>query len=117
MGLLTGRRTRPRGTGKDMARRPRGHEKIYMERKRFGYFPQQFTWRGRRYHVEAVEHCWTISRRHLGNRVERHCFRVRCMAVNGQSSFSSRAVLGGTFELYQDLKTSVWHMGRVVSRA
>ena len=71
-------------------------EKIKMESKRFGYFPQAFTWRGRRYNVHAVERCWTISRRWLWE-VERHCFRVRCAE--------------GDFELYQDVKKNTWHVG------
>jgi len=115
MGLITGKRSRKRGRKKNMARRPHGHEKILMEKKRFGYFPQRFTWRGRRYNVHAVERCWTVSRKRLGNKVVRQCFRVRCAAVGGGRS--SRAVLKGTFDVYQDLNTSVWHLERVVSRA
>jgi len=79
------------------ARRPRNNrsEAIRMEAKRFGYFPQTFVWRGRRYDVHAVERCWTVSRRLFWN-VKRHCFRVRCAE--------------GTFELYQDAKHNTWHM-------
>ncbi len=75
-------------------RRPQG-EKIRMEAKRFGYFPQCFIWRGRRYDVHAVERCWTVSHRWLWE-VERHCFRVRCAE--------------GRFELYQDVKKNSWHV-------
>ena len=117
MGLITGKRSRRNGSAKNMARRPRGHEKIRMDKKRFGYFPHRFTWRGRRYDVEHVERCWTVSRKRLGNKVDRQCFRVRCAAVNGRGIKSSRGVPEGTFDLYQDLNTSVWHLERVVSRA
>ncbi len=72
-------------------------EKVKIESKRFGYFPQSFTWRGRRYNVHAVERCWTVSRRWLWE-VERHCFRVRCAE--------------GAFELYQDVKNNTWHIER-----
>ncbi len=113
MSLITGK---SKGSKKSMARRPRGHEKIKMDAKRFGYFPQRFTWRGRRYDVYAVERCWTVSRKRLGNQVERLCFRVRCAALNGHSSRSGRAVLEGTFDLYQDLSTNTWHLEKVVSR-
>jgi hypothetical protein len=99
-----------------MARRPRGREKIHMDEKRFGYFPQRFTWRGYRYDVHAVERCWTISRKRLGNRVERLCFRVRCVA-DGQEDRPGRAVLEGTFNLYQDLNTNTWHIEKIVSQA
>jgi hypothetical protein len=114
MGLITGKNKR--GRGKDMARRPRGHEKIKMDQKRFGYFPQRFTWRGRRYDVHAVERCWTVSRKRLGNKVERLCFRVRCAATNGRGSRSGRAILEGTFDLYQDLNTNTWHMEKAIGR-
>ena len=72
-------------------------QSIRMENKRFGYFPQTFTWRGRRYEVHAVERCWTISKRWVWD-VERHCFRVRCAE--------------GTFELYQDVRRNTWHIDR-----
>lgn len=95
--------TRPK---KRMARRPRGHEKIQMNRKRFGYFPQQFTWRGACYDVQAVERCWTISRR---NKVKRLFFRVRCAPVSQEPGLLSRAGVD-TYELYRDLNTNTWHM-------
>jgi hypothetical protein len=117
MGLFTGKDSRKNGREKRMARRPRGHEKINMEKKRFGYFPKRFTWRGRRYDVHAVEHSWTISRKRLGNKVDRHCFRVRCAAVNGRGDRLGRAVLEGTFVVYQDLNTNTWHMEKVVLRS
>lgn len=73
-------------------------ESIEMRKRRHGYFPKVFVWRGKRYDVQAVERCWTVSRRSLGNRVERHCFRVRCSE--------------GTFELYQDARHNTWHISR-----
>jgi hypothetical protein len=72
-----------------------------MRSRRHGYFPKLFVWRGRRYHVDAVERCWTISRRGRDGRVERHCFRVRCPE--------------GTFEVFQDVRHNTWHMQRQVA--
>ena len=117
MGLITGKRSRRSDSAKNMARRPRGHEKIRMDRKRFGYFPHRFMWRGRRYDVQHIERCWTVSRKRLGNKVDRQFFRVRCAAANGRGSTASRGVPEGTFDLYQDLNTSVWHLERIVARA
>jgi hypothetical protein len=85
-----------------------------MDEKRFGYFPKQFTWRGRRYDVHAVERCWTVSRRRLGNKVERLCFRVRGAALGNGEYRPEHSALEGTFELFQDLQTNTWHMGKVV---
>jgi hypothetical protein len=118
MGFLFGKSKDRNRKNRSMARRPRGDEKIYMHKKRHGYFPQQFTWRGRRYDVCAVERSWSVSRKRLGNKVERHCFRVRCAATNGRNggSRSNRAVLEGIFDLYQDLRTDKWHLEKVVSR-
>jgi len=59
-----------------------------------------FVHRGHRYEVYAVERCWTVSRRGRRDRIERHCFRVRC--------------LEGTFELYQDVRHNTWHLQRQV---
>jgi hypothetical protein len=75
----------------------RRSDAVRMEVKRFGYFPQEFVWHGRRYNVHAVERCWTVSRRLFWD-VERHCFRVRCAE--------------GMFELYQDAKRNTWHVSR-----
>ena len=117
MGLITGKRSRRNGNAKNMARRPRGHEKIRMDKKRFGYFPHRFTWRGCRYDVQHVERCWTVSRKRLGNKVDRQCFRVRCAAADGRDNGSSQSMSQSTFDLYQDLNTSVWHLERIVARA
>ena len=80
-------------------RRRSGSEPIDMRERRHGYFPKLFVWRGHRYHVHAVERCWTVARR--GGRVDRHCFRVRCRE--------------GTFELYQNVRHNTWHMQRQVA--
>ena len=74
----------------------RGVEPIEMRERRHGYFPKTFVWRGHKYHVHAVERCWTVSRRRRGGRVEQHRFRVRCRE--------------GTFELYQDVRHNTWHI-------
>jgi hypothetical protein len=88
-----------------------------MEKKRFGYFPQQFAWRGLCYDVRAVERCWMVSRRRLGHRVNRLCFRVRCAVVNGMGDAAGGVIPERTFEVFQDLNANVWHLDRVVSRA
>lgn len=88
-------------------RRRRGAEPIEMRERRHGYFPKSFTWRGRRYDVYAVERCWTVSRRSLGGRVERHCFRVRCSFGSARDRQDRRE---GTFEVYQDVRHNTWHI-------
>jgi len=110
--------TRPRGSGRaqSMARRPRGHEKIQMDSRRFGYFPQQFTWRSRRYNVFGIERCWTTSRKRLGGRVNRLCFRVRCAASGDSGVQNGNSVREGTFDVYQDLDTNTWYLEKVISR-
>jgi hypothetical protein len=97
--VRTGARPRRRSNGKQGRRN--GAEPIQMRERRHGYFPKLFVWRGKRYHVSAVERCWTVSRRSRDNRVERHCFRVRCPE--------------GTFEVYQDVRYNTWHMQRQVA--
>jgi hypothetical protein len=42
-----------------------------------------------------------VSRRKKGNKVERHCFRVRCPE--------------GTFEVYQDVRYNTWHLQKQVA--
>lgn len=74
------------------------NEPIDVQRKRFGYFPQTFLWRGQRHEVSAVERCWTISRRRGGRKTSHLCFQVRCPE--------------GRFILYQDLLGNTWHIER-----
>ena len=97
--LSLGRRTRSKPRGRPTRRR--GAEAIDMRSRRHGYFPKLFVWRGQRYHVDAVERCWTVSKRNRGNKVERHCFRVRCRQ--------------GTFEVYQDVRHNTWHLQKQVA--
>lgn len=78
-----------------------GAEPIRMCRRKHKYFPEVFLWRGHRYHVYAVERCWTKTQRRRGNRVERHCFRVRCPE--------------GVFDLFQDVQHNTWHLERRVA--
>lgn len=71
-------------------------EAIEMMRRRFGYFPQFFLWRGRVYEVDSVDRCWEIGRRR--DRPARRCFRVE--------------VGGATLDLYRDLEAGTWHLRR-----
>jgi hypothetical protein len=73
-------------------------EAVDVIKRRFQYFPLLFRWRGRHYHVDAVDRSWTVSQRVWRRRVERRFFQVR----SGE----------GTFELYQDLRTGGWHLRR-----
>ena len=66
-------------------------EAVEIQEKRFGYFPKRFRWRGKVYAVEAVERCWTSTRR-----TPRLCFRVRCRE--------------GAFELFQDVQLNTWEV-------
>lgn len=66
-------------------------EAVEIQEKRLGYFPKRFRWRGRVYLVEAVERCWTSTRRK-----PRLCFRVRCRE--------------GVFDLFQDVKLNAWEI-------
>jgi hypothetical protein len=83
-----------------------GDDVIDMLERRHGYFPKVFSWRGRRYDVYAVERCWTIARRSLRGQVERYFFRVRARPRTGGIEGEE------TFEIYQDLQDSSWHMHR-----
>lgn len=83
------------------ASRIRPGEPIEVQRRRYGYFPELFLYRGHRYRVYAVERCWTVSRWGCAGRIERHCFRVRCRE--------------GTFDLYQDVRHNTWHLERQVA--
>jgi hypothetical protein len=93
-----GRQSRAKPRSRNLSRRG---ESIDMRERRHGYFPKLFVWRGHSYQVKAVERCWTISRRGGGNKIERHCFRVRCPE--------------GTFEVYQNVRYNTWHMQRRVA--
>jgi hypothetical protein len=90
---------RPR-SGRELRKHRKGGSSVEMRKRRHGYFPDVFRWRGREYRVEAVERCWTISQRGRGGRVEGHCFRVRCRR--------------DTFDLFQDARAGTWHMRRRV---
>jgi len=83
-----------------------GPKSIEMLERRHGYFPQAFVWRGRRYEIWAVQRCWTITRRGLRGKVERHYFRVRAREAAGQSEKTA------TLEIYQDLQDSTWYLER-----
>ena len=115
MTLIIDARYGKRDRTRSMARRPRGREKIQMNSKRFGYFPRQFTWRSQRYAVYSVERCWTVSRRRLGSKVNRLCFRVRCAATGSAGIQKHSGVREGTFDIYQDLDTNTWYLEKVNS--
>ncbi|MCK4449320.1 MAG: hypothetical protein KAX26_01885 [Anaerolineae bacterium] len=97
---------RPHSGSEMKYRRRERMEPVEMRQLRHGCFPYVFTWRGREYRVEAVERCWSISRRGRGNRVESHCFRVRARPS------SVEVCQGDTFHLFQDTRAGTWHMQR-----
>jgi Domain of unknown function (DUF6504) len=73
-------------------------EAIEMGQRQFQYFPRVFRWRGRRYDVDAVEKCWSVSRRRWRRRMGRHYFQLRCAE--------------GVFEVYQEVRTNTWRLRR-----
>lgn len=80
----------------------RKDEPVRLERKRYGYLPDAFVWRGHRYQVHEVGRCWTVARGAGARRVERRYFRVRCDL--------------GTLDLYHDLLTNAWGVNIATSR-
>jgi hypothetical protein len=76
--------------------RERGYEAVQVHRKRYGYFPEGFMWRGRRYCVSKVEKSWTHCRRNGIGRMKVRSFRVRCAE--------------GIFDLHHDLGNNIWHL-------
>ena len=79
------------------------NEPIAITAKEHGFFPKAFVWRGQRMAVQAVEQCWTISRRRWLGRVEQHCFRVRTAE--------------GTYVVSQDLARDTWQIDQAVAQA
>lgn len=77
-------------------------EAVEMIDLRFQFLPRLFRWRGQIYNVESVENSWTQSRRRGKHRTERRFFRVQCAST--------------TLELYQDLRSSTWHVHRAQLR-
>ena len=73
-------------------------EPVELIELRLRYFPRLFRWRGQRHEVETIDRCWVVSRPGWRERVERRFFLVQCS--------------GGTFELYQDLQSGIWHLRR-----
>ena len=90
-GSRVGRLTKSRGRNG-----ARGDEAIAMKARRHGYFPKVFVWRGKSHHVDAVNRCWTVSRR--AAKVDRHFFEVTCG--------------GRMFQIYQDIRFNTWHIKR-----
>lgn len=72
-------------------------EAIRMEARRFGFFPQTFVWRGRRYDVHSVERVWTVKGR--WRHADCRYFRVCCVE--------------GMVEVYQDVKRNIWHIEKL----
>ena len=70
-----------------------------MQELRYGYFPKAFVVAGRRYDVQAVEQCWTVSQ--PGGQGEHRLFRVRCRQER--------------FELCQDVRDDTWYLQRLVA--
>ena len=73
-------------------------EAIDVMQHRWRYSPAVFRWRGRRYHVDAVERSWLVPSQGWRRRHDRRFFQARC----GE----------GIFELYQDLEAGTWHLRR-----
>ncbi len=69
-------------------------EPVRIERKRYAFLPEAFTWRGQRYDVHQVLRCWTTAEGKGPHRRERRYFRLRCDR--------------GTVDLYHDLIADVW---------
>lgn len=86
-----GTRSTRRGASFPKRSRTARHDAVEILEKRFGYFPQQFQWRGRAHRVQAVERTWTKM-----GRAAQLCFRVRCQE--------------GIFELTQNTKTNIWSL-------
>jgi len=106
---VTRRLDRGRGKGqrggRGGVRRLLGRDEIIkMLKRRHGYFPKLFVWRGRRYHVHAVERCWTVSRPGLQGSVKRYVFRVRARSRSEDSPVER------TLEIYQDVKRNTWYV-------
>jgi len=78
------------------------NEPVVITAKENDYFPKAFVWRGQRHTIQAVERCWTISRKHWLGRVRQHCFRVRTREA--------------TYVLSQDLSRDTWRVDQVVRR-
>lgn len=69
-------------------------KRIVVTEKRFGYFPQVFTWRGISYKVDRIVRTWT-------KKTARHeylAFQVDCS--------------GSLFDLYQNVNSKKWGMVR-----
>jgi hypothetical protein len=77
-------------------------EPVCLERKRYGFLPDAFVWRGCRYEVRHVERSWTVAQGSGAGRVERRYFRVRCDH--------------GTVDLYHDLLANTWGMSAGAGR-
>jgi uncharacterized protein DUF6504 len=79
----------------------RRHEPINLTARRYNYFPHRFMWRGKDYHVTAVQEVWT-KMQHRGTRQSaRHYFRVKCRE--------------GTFDIFQDMTLNAWYLAAQVN--
>lgn len=79
----------------------RVNEPIKICDTRFNFFPKTFLWRGKKYHIRAVDRCWTMTRRRMLGKVKRQCFRVR--------------TADAIYDLHQDLGRNTWTLDRVIS--
>jgi hypothetical protein len=103
-----GRRALSRKDGRSSrpGRLPSKGEVIRTLERRHDHSPKRFAWRGHRYHVQAVERCWTISRGGPRRLVERSYFRVRAQRRGKAGTAPER------FEIYRDTERDTWHMQR-----
>lgn len=70
-------------------------EPVDVQRRRYGYQPAVFRWRGAIYRIYAVEAVWDQAAR--GQRPARRFFRVQCAGAQ-------------SYTLYHDLQVNTWHL-------
>lgn len=79
------------------------NEPVVVTAKENQFFPKAFVWRGERHVVQAVERCWTVSRRHWLGKVQQHLFRVRTREA--------------TYVLTQDLTRDTWRVAQIINQS
>ena len=80
---------------------PSKDDPVRVEHKRFGFWPEIFTLRGRRLHARQLERCWTVARGSGEQRCERRYFRLHCD--------------DGTVVMYHDVRSNLWWLDPALS--